>query len=109
MHILSIPNAQLCIHERITPWPDHQWLQFDLGPPTKVTGLVTLGQGDKKIFVTSYTVSYSNDSSLWFVYKDANHLEPKVRVPYSYMSILRKLVCRKTQHFTLTKYYLSVH
>lgn len=57
---------------------EDQWLQFDLGPPTSITGLVTRGQGDKKRFVTSYTMSYSNDSSLWFFYKDANHLEAKI-------------------------------
>ncbi len=57
----------------------HQWLQFDLGPPHRITGLATRGRGDKRrSFVTSYSVSYSNDSSVWFFYKDANHLEPKV-------------------------------
>ena len=56
----------------------HQWLQLDLGPPTLVTGIVTRGRGDKKNWVTSYSVSYSNDTKLWFYYKDANHLEAKV-------------------------------
>ena len=60
---------------------EHQWLQFDLGPPTRVTGIVTRGQGDKRNrFVTSYTLSYSNDSSVWFFYKDdSNHVDPKVK------------------------------
>ena len=57
---------------------EHEWLQFDLGPPTMVTGLITRGQGDRKRFITSYSMSYSNDSSVWFFYKDANHLEAKV-------------------------------
>ena len=57
---------------------DHQWLQMDLGPPTLVTGIVTKGRGDKKNWVTSYSVSYSNDTKIWFYYKDANHLEAKV-------------------------------
>ena len=57
---------------------DRQWLELDLGPPTVVTGLVTRGRGDKKHWVTSYSVSYSNDSNVWFYYKDANHLEAKV-------------------------------
>ena len=56
----------------------HQWLQLDLGPPTLVTGIMTKGRGDKKNWVTSYSVSYSNDTKLWFYYKDANHLEAKV-------------------------------
>ena len=57
---------------------DHQWLQLDLGPPTLVTGIVTKGRGDKKNWVTSYSLSYSNDTKIWFYYKDANHLEAKV-------------------------------
>ena len=56
----------------------HQWLQFDLGPATQVTGMVTRGQGDRKRFVTSYTMAYSNDSVTWYEYKDSNHLEAKV-------------------------------
>ena len=28
--------------------------------------------------LVSYSVSYSNDSNVWFYYKDANHLEAKV-------------------------------
>ena len=56
----------------------NEWLQFDLGPPTKITGLVTKGQGDRRCFVTSYSMSYSNDSSVWYFYKDLNHYEPKI-------------------------------
>jgi len=56
----------------------HQWLQMDLGPPKLVTGIVTKGRGDKKNWVTSYSISYSNDTKIWFYYKDANHLEAKV-------------------------------
>ena len=39
---------------------------------------MTKGRGDKKNWVTSYSVSFSNDTKLWFYYKDANHLEAKV-------------------------------
>jgi len=56
----------------------HQWLQMDLGPPTLINGIVTKGRGDKKNWVTSYSISYSNDTKIWFYYKDANHLEAKV-------------------------------
>ena len=28
--------------------------------------------------MTSYSLSYSNDTQIWFYYKDANHLEAKV-------------------------------
>jgi len=57
---------------------DHQWLQMDLGPATLVNGIVTRGRGDKKNWVTSYSLSYSNDTQIWFYYKDANHLEAKI-------------------------------
>jgi len=58
----------------------NQWLQFDIGPPTLVTGLITKGRGDtgKKHWVTRYRLSYSNDSQIWYYYKDASHLDPKV-------------------------------
>lgn len=61
---------------------DDQWLQFDIGPPTLVTGLVTKGRGDggKKHWVTKYKVSYSNDSRLWHFYKDEQQQEIKVRL-----------------------------
>ena len=60
---------------------EDQWLELDIGHPTLVTGLVTKGRGDseKNHWVTKYKVSYSNDSILWTFYKDANHLEPKVK------------------------------
>ena len=51
---------------------------MDLGPPTLVNGIVTKGRGDRKNWVTSYSVSYSNDTNLWFYYKDANLLDAKV-------------------------------
>lgn len=52
-----------------------QWLQFDIGPPTLVTGLVTKGRGDtsKKHWVTKFRVSYSNDSQVWHQYKENGH------------------------------------
>ena len=57
-----------------------QWLQLDLGPATLINGIVTRGRGDKKNWVTSYSLSYSNDTKIWFYYKDANHLEAKVDI-----------------------------
>jgi len=49
-----------------------QWMQFDVGPPTLVTGLVTKGRGDstKKHWVTKFRVSYSNDSKTWNFYME---------------------------------------
>lgn len=58
----------------------NQWLQVDLGPATRVTGVATKGRGDarRKHWTTAYLLSYSNDSLRWHHYKDDNHLDPKV-------------------------------
>ena len=59
-----------------------QWLQIDIGPPTLVTGVITKGRGDsrKSHWVKRFMVTYSNDSVTWYNYKDAHHLDPKVRL-----------------------------
>jgi len=58
----------------------HQWLQWDLGPPHKITGIITKGRGDTKRrhWVQSYTLTYSNDTVIWYSYKDTNHIDAKV-------------------------------
>jgi len=58
-----------------------QWLQFDIGPASLVTGVVTRGRGDtsKRQWVTRYKLAYSNDTRDWTFYNDASHLDPKVR------------------------------
>ncbi len=68
--------------EEFVPFAANQWLQFDVGPPTLITGLVTKGRADtrRKHWVTRFRVSYSNDSKVWYYYKDASHLDPKVRL-----------------------------
>ncbi|CAF1070490.1 unnamed protein product [Rotaria sordida] len=57
-----------------------QWLEFDLGHPSTVTSLITKGRGDtnQEQWVTKYKVSFSNDTRLWFYYKDKSQIEPKV-------------------------------
>ena len=62
--------------------PDSQWLQIDVGPPTLITGVVTKARGDtrRKHWVERYKISYSNDTRVWYFYKDAHHLDPKVRI-----------------------------
>lgn len=62
---------------------ENQWLQYDVGPPRQITGIVTRGHGGWEhrrhtAWVTSYTLSYSNDTLVWFSYRDGNHLDPKV-------------------------------
>ncbi|CAB4064306.1 MFGE8 [Lepeophtheirus salmonis] len=56
---------------------EKQWLQFDLGPPKLITGLVTKGLGDRKRYVISYRFSYSNDSFVWYFYQDVKSDKPK--------------------------------
>jgi hypothetical protein len=61
----------------------NQWIQFDLGPARQITGIITRGHGgweNKRhgSWVTSYSLSWSNDTFLWFSYRDGNHLDPKV-------------------------------
>ena len=49
----------------------NQWLQVDLGHVTEVTGIKTQGRSDNNQWVTSYTVSYSNDGIHFAAYKNA--------------------------------------
>lgn len=49
----------------------YQWISVDIGPPTKIVGVVTRGRGSvKSQWVTSYKISYSNDSIKWHFIKD---------------------------------------
>lgn len=45
-----------------------QWLQIDLGTPTTVTKVATQGRQDYNQWVTSYSLSYSINSSYWVQY-----------------------------------------
>ncbi|XP_064634109.1 lactadherin-like isoform X3 [Lineus longissimus] len=75
-HILS--NKAWCSRKD----DENQWLQFDVGPPTMITGLVIKGRGDtrKNEWVKRFRLSYSNDSMIWYYYKDEEHLAPKTQV-----------------------------
>ncbi|CAH8581012.1 unnamed protein product [Heterobilharzia americana] len=57
-----------------------QWLQIDVGPPTLITGVIIKSRGDVKNsqYVTRFKLSYSNDTRLWYFYKDAAPLDPRV-------------------------------
>ncbi|XP_014668080.1 PREDICTED: lactadherin-like [Priapulus caudatus] len=48
-----------------------EWLLIDLGVMSKITGIVTQGKGDKKRWVTKYTVSHSLDAIQWRYCMDA--------------------------------------
>lgn len=64
------------------------WLQIDIGHPTRVTALVTKGRGDRgEQWVTKYIIAFSNDTRLWVYYNDAQRTEPKVN-KYEYCFVL---------------------
>jgi hypothetical protein len=52
----------------------HQWITVDVGPPTKIFGVITRGNGLKKHWVSSYSISFSNDSLRWTFYKEDENL-----------------------------------
>ena len=60
----------------------NEYLQFDVGPPTRITGVVTKGRGDarKPQWVTNFLLKYSNDSVNWKAYKDLPSLPEKVHI-----------------------------
>src|SRR6218665_3232052 len=62
-----------------TCYEGDQWMKFDIGPPTLVTGLVTKGRGEdnKKHWVTRFRISFSNDSRTWHFYRE-NSVKIKV-------------------------------
>ncbi|KAK7077461.1 hypothetical protein SK128_009079, partial [Halocaridina rubra] len=91
---------------------EHQWLQWDLGPPHLVTGIITRGRGDtgRKHWVKAYTLTYSNDSRVWFTYKDGNHLDTKefsgggyilnVREVFALITVVNELVTQLSRGMT---------
>lgn len=66
---------------------NNQWLQFDVGPPTLITGFMTKGRGEagRRQWVSRYRLSYSNDSAIWFFYKDSTQSDAKrtIIIPWS--------------------------
>ena len=49
----------------------HQWLQVDLGAKTEVTGIQIQGRQDADQWVTSFTISYSNDGTTYTFYQNS--------------------------------------
>jgi len=87
----------------------NQWLQFDIGPPTLVTGVVTRGRGDgrRKHWVTRFRLAYSNSTDgPWLYYKDAPHLHYKV--PFDASPLLNMLLTN-TVEATGTRRLLNSH
>lgn len=89
-----------------------QWIQYDLGPPRQIMGVVTRGHGGWEnkqrhhvSWITSYTMSYSNDTLLWFSYRDGNHLDPKVscHAPVTPLFSLSFSRCLLPEHLVSTR------
>ncbi|PSN38913.1 hypothetical protein C0J52_16372 [Blattella germanica] len=61
LHVLHW-NRHPSLRLEIIGCQEHQWLQFDLGPATQVTGILTKGRADtkKRQWVTSYTLFGGN-------------------------------------------------
>ena len=81
-----------------------QWLQFDVGPASLVTGVVTRGRADtsKRQWVTRYKLAYSNDTRHWVYYNDASHLDSKVCVLRTW-SYLPGVTCPAYLEWPLSK------
>ena len=45
------------------PNNDYEWIQFDLGQPRTIYGVVTKGRADYEQYVTSYKIQYSTENA----------------------------------------------
>jgi hypothetical protein len=52
-------------------------------------------------WVSSYTLSYSNDTLLWFSYRDGNHLDPKVFLSFFLYAQIKILFFHPRQQHTI--------
>ena len=50
-----------------------EWLQIDLGFPSKITSVATQGRTDGREWVTAFRLSYSSDGSKWHYVKDSEN------------------------------------
>lgn len=57
-----------------------QWLQVELSQVKKITGIVTQGAKSlgKEMFVTSFSLQYSDDGKNWDQYTDDESIPAKV-------------------------------
>lgn len=58
----------------------NQWLQIELRQVKKITGIVTQGAKSlgKEMFVTSFSLQYSDDGKYWNQYTDDEDIPAKV-------------------------------
>jgi len=61
---------------------DHyrQWLQIDLGRPSRITKIATQGRKDARQWVKRYTLSYSQDGAVFTDYKAENSYAKRVGI-----------------------------
>ena len=58
------------------------WIQVNLTVVRNVSGIVTQGQSEHNMWVTTYKVEHSVDSGTWTYVKDDQQIEAKVRWTY---------------------------
>lgn len=68
-----------------------QWLQVELRQVKKITGIVTQGAKSlgKEMFVTSFSLQYSDDRKHWKQYTDDENIPAKV----GYMNHTSAILC----------------
>ena len=54
----------------------HQWVQVDLGAKAEVTGIQIQGRQEADQWVTSFTISYSSDSTTYTPYQNSKVWKP---------------------------------
>ncbi|XP_048589005.1 uncharacterized protein LOC5518116 isoform X2 [Nematostella vectensis] len=52
-----------------------QFLQVDLGKRSRVCGVATQGMHERPLWVTSYTLEFSNNGRIWADYTESGHLK----------------------------------
>jgi ABC-type sugar transport system ATPase subunit len=78
-HSLLPGNGRLNVHRGRCAWAPMKngrntaWFQVDLGDIVSVTGVATQGRCEYLQWVTSYTVSYSNDGQIWEFFKESGN------------------------------------
>ncbi|XP_019629860.1 PREDICTED: SCO-spondin-like [Branchiostoma belcheri] len=56
------------------------YLQVEFDQPQEVTGVVTQGAGSFDMFVTKFTLSYSNDGAVWLDFKTSEDVSAPTKV-----------------------------
>ena len=78
-----------------------QWFQVDFGYTMKITRVATQGRQDADQWVTSYTLSYSQDGGHFYPYKNINKIQQvSTRSEFFYLSV---------KPFSLMHLFINLH